>query len=283
MVTWEFPLVLFTVLSQWAVGIAVMLTVVEYFMPLVLNETNIKHLRLGGMLVLPLVAVGLISSVFHLGQPLNAYRALLNLGNSKLSLEILAFLIVGILALAYSYLWWKAPEKGIRKAIGAALSIAGLAAIVISSKVYALPARLAWNSWQTTAAFLLTAVLLGTLSVAFLLCKAEDEVGLKSQKVLGWVILGTVILLVIVLATFAQTFGLSEEQSAAVAATFGSGFLLARLILSILLPVAIAGLFIIGKKSCQSIVAIGVLGAVLGEVAGRILFYSSVMGQYPWF
>lgn len=281
--TWEFPLVLFTVLGQWAVGLAIMLTIVEYFFPAAVNEATLKQFRLGGMAVLPLVAVGLLFSIFHLGQPFAAYRALLNLGASKLSLEILSFLIVGILALIYSYFWWKAPEKAARKAVGAALSIIGLMAIVVSSKVYALPARLAWDSWQTTAAFMLTAVLLGAVSVAFLLSKSEDEGIQKGKKVIGWVIIASVVLIAAVLGLFAKTFGVSAEQTAAVAATFSSGFFIVRLIIGILLPIAFGALFVANNKTCNTIAAITLAGVVLGEVAGRILFYSSVMGQYPWF
>lgn len=283
MSTWEFPLVMFTVLGQWAIGLAIMLTIVEYFFPAVVNEANSKQIRLGGMAVLPLVGVGLLFSVFHLGQPFAAYRAIMNLGVSKLSLEIFSFLIVGLLALIYSYLWWKAPEKAARKAVGAALSIVGLMAIVVSSKVYALPARFAWDSWQTTAAFLLTAILLGAVSTAFLLSKAEDEAGQKVKKVLGWIIMAAVLCLAIVLAAFAQTYGASEEQAAAVAATFASGLFFVRLILGILLPAALAGLFIVNSKSCNTVVALAAAGVLVGEIAGRILFYSSVMGQYPWF
>lgn len=282
--TWEFPLVLFTVFGQWAVGLAVMLTLIEYFSPAIVNEANIKQLRIGGMAVLPLVGLGLLFATFHLGQPFAAYRAILNLGTSMLSLEIFSFLIVGALALIYSYLWWKTPEKALRKTIGAALSIVGLMAVVVSSKVYSMPARLAWDSWQTTAAFLLTAVLLGAVSVAFLLSKSEEDDAQKAKKVLGWIIMGAVVGIVIVLSSFAQTSGASPEQSAAVAATFGSGFFLIRLIVGILLPVAFAGIFIAGKsKSYYNLAALALAGVVLGEMTGRILFYSSVMGQYPWF
>ena len=281
--TWELPLVLFTVFGQWAIGLAIMLTIIEYFFPAIASEANLKQFRIGGMAVLPLVGFGLLFSIFHLGQPLAAYRAILNLGTSKLSLEILSFLIVGILALIYSYMWWKTPEKSSRKIVGATLSIVGLMAIVVSSKVYALPARFAWDSWQTTAAFMFTAILLGAVSVAFLLSKSEDEVGQKAKKILGWIIMAAVVLIVIVLAVFAKTYGVSEEHSTAVAATFASSFFFVRLIFGILLPAALAGLFIANHKSCTNVVALAVLGVFLGELAGRILFYSSVMGQYPWF
>lgn len=281
--TWEFPLVLFTVLGQWAIGLAIIITLIEYFYPSAMNDANQKQLRAGGMAVLPLIVVAMISSIFHLGQPFAAIKAFANLGTAMLSLEVVAFLLVGLLAVVYSYMWWKTPENNMRKMIGAGLSIVGLMAIVISSKVYALPARFAWDSWQTMAAFMLTAIILGAISVAYLLSKSEDDSGQKAKKMLGWIIIASVASIVIVLATFAQTYGASAEQSAAVAATFSSAFFYARLVFGIILPATLAGLFIANYKSSNYVVAIALIGVLVGEFAGRILFYSSVMGQYPWF
>ncbi|WP_018213446.1 dimethyl sulfoxide reductase anchor subunit family protein [Desulfitobacterium hafniense] len=281
--TWEFPLVLFTVFGQWAIGLTLAITLVEYMFGSSLNEAALKKLRMGGIAVLPLVGLGMIFSVFHLGQPLSAIRAISNFGTAKLSMEILAFVIVGVLALIYSYMWWKTPSNASKKLVGLAVSVVGLIAIIISSQVYTLPARLAWNSWQTTAAFVLTALLLGSVSVAFLLSKTEGEAGEKVRKTLGIFVGVSVVLVGLVLGSFAQTYGASAEQSAAVAATFGSSFFVVRLVIGILLPMVFAGHFIGNQKSSSTFAALALVGVVLGELSGRILFYSSVMGQYPWF
>lgn len=283
--TWELPLVLFTVLGQWAIGLALVITAIEYLTPSAVTKDNIKRLRIGGMAVLPLVGLGLLFSVFHLGQPFGALKSLMNLGTSMLSLEILFFAIVFVLALLYSYMWWKAPEKSSRKLVGAILSVVGLAAIVVSSNVYTLPARLAWDSWQTNAAFVLTAILLGTVTVAFLLSKSEGESSLKARRGLGWGIILAVVLIVVTLASFGATYGASPEQSAAVAATFSSAFFYVRIVLGVILPIALAALFISNNnsKSSSTVAALTLGGVLIGELAGRIIFYSSVMGQYPWF
>lgn len=281
--TWEFPLVLFTVFSQWAIGLVIMITLVEYVYPTAINETNRKHLRVGGMAVLPLLGLAMLSSLFHLGQPMAAAKAITNLGSSMLSLEIAAFSVVFVLALLYSYVWWKTPEKEVRKVLGAVLGIGGLMAVVISSKVYTLPARPAWDSWHTMAAFVLTVFILGAVSVAYLLSRAEDDSAQKAKKMMGWTIIGSIAAIVLVLASFAQTFGASPEQSTAVAATFSSSIFYVRLVFGILLPAVLAGLFLANHKSSSYLLAAALAGVVLGEVAGRILFYASVMGQYPWF
>ena len=197
------------------------------------------------------------------------------------SMEILSFLIVSFLAFIYSYLWWKIPEKASRKIMGLGLSIVGLIAVVISGQVYTLPARLAWDTWQTTAGFILTAFILGAVSVAFLLSRVEDEGGQKAKKALGWIIMGSVVCILVAIASFAQTYGASEEQTAAIAATFSSHFFLTRLILGLLLPITFAGLLIAGGKNRyrHTVAAITLAGVVFGEVAGRILFYSSEIGR----
>mgnify|MGYP000023240745 CR=1 FL=1 len=281
--TWEFPLVLFTVLGQWAIGIALVITMIEYFFSTTINEVAIKRLRVGGIAVLPLVALSLLASLFHLGQPLSAIKAISNIGVSMLSMEILTFMIVGVLALLYSYMWWKTPTRAARKPVGLALSVVGLVAVVISSRVYALPARFAWNSWETTAAFVITLLLLGSVSVAFLLSKIEGEAAQKLRKCLGILIIGSVVFIGLTLGSFAQSYGASAEQSAAVIATFASSFFIVRLLIGILLPMVFAGVFMASQRPCRTVAAITLGGVVVGEITGRILFYSSVMGQYPWF
>lgn len=281
--TWEFPLVLFTVLGQWAIGIALVITMIEYFFSTTINEVAIKRLRVGGIAVLPLVALSLLASLFHLGQPLSAIKAIRNIGVSMLSMEILTFMIVGVLALLYSYMWWKTPTRAARKPVGLALSVVGLVAVVISSRVYALPARFAWNSWETTAAFVITLLLLGSVSVAFLLSKIEGEAAQKLRKCLGILIIGSVVFIGLTLGSFAQSYGASAEQSAAVIATFASSFFIVRLLIGILLPMVFAGVFMASQRPCRTVAAITLGGVVVGEITGRILFYSSVMGQYPWF
>jgi anaerobic dimethyl sulfoxide reductase subunit C len=282
--TWEFPLVLFTVIGQWAIGLALMITLIEVLTQATSTETSLKQVRIGGMLVFPLTFIALLCSIFHLGQPLSALRALSHLGVSQLSMEILFFTIVAVLALVYSLMWWKTPNNISKTIVGGIFSIVGVVAVVVSSNVYTLPARLSWDSWQTSAAFLLTAVLLGAVTLTFLLRKSEEKTSLKAKKILGYMILASAFLIVIVLSAFAQTSGASHEQTVAVANTFASIFFPIRLLLGILLPVAFASLLIANKiKSCTTFSALTLAGVLVGEVAGRILFYSAVMSQAPWF
>ncbi|HWI53775.1 MAG TPA: DmsC/YnfH family molybdoenzyme membrane anchor subunit, partial [Symbiobacteriaceae bacterium] len=99
---WELPLVLFTVLSQAAVGAIIFSAVLE---PRIAPEhvQTRRALRVAGAVAFPVLLVALVLSVFHLGQPLAAYRALRNFGDSWLSREIWFFGITAVVAAVYSH------------------------------------------------------------------------------------------------------------------------------------------------------------------------------------
>ena len=257
-----------------------MIALIESLHPDIAKQQAQKSIRYGGIAIFPVIVLALLFSLFHLGKPLHAFKAIFNLGNAMLSLEILAFIIIGALALVYSYMWWKAPDNRLRRPIGWMLSIAGFIGIVISANVYTLPARLAWDSWETVAAFLTTTILLGSVTVASLLAGVEEQQ--KAQRTLGIVVLAGVVGSVAILAGIASMYGDSPEQSAFVVGTFASGMFFMRLLGSLALPAA-AAVSLFGKQPSKALLKVTLVAVVLGELIGRILFYSATMGQAPWF
>ncbi|MEK6236351.1 MAG: dimethyl sulfoxide reductase anchor subunit [Planctomycetales bacterium] len=113
--------------------------------------------------------LGLAASIFHLGRPLHAYRALLGLRTSWLSREILAFGVFAAAATAYvgaaSLDWFGGSSWAVsasqQAALGAGAALAGLAAIFCSVMVYVATRRPTWTFLPTAAKFLLTAGILG--------------------------------------------------------------------------------------------------------------------------
>ncbi len=278
----QLPLVLFTVFSQVAVGLVLMLTIQDYVFPAAVKEGSSKRFRFAGISVVFLVAISVIFSLFHLGKPLHAFKSFMNLGTSTLSLEILAMFVVGIIALFYSFLWWKSPNGALRKVVGLVLSICGIAAVTISSRAYALPSKPSWDSWQTTAAFLLTAVLIGAVILSFLLYSYENESAVRAKKFFAIITIIAVIAIIAVMASFASTYGASVEQSDAVVATFSSVWFYIRLGVGLILPVIAAVALYFTKKVNFGIVACALLAVIIGEIIGRALFYYSAMGQTPF-
>lgn len=283
---WELPLVFFTVVGQWAVGTAAILAILDQFVPSLVGDKETKILRTAGLSVFPLCALALIFSIFHLGQPFAAYRALSNFGNSWLSREIWSFMAFGVLSLVYSYSWWKnSGNASSRRILGLLTAAVGLIAVIVSSKVYTIPAHLAWNTWQTTAAFLLSAALLGSLTlITALACKKNGEANIESGlKVTGWVTAIALIGIVLTLASFAQQANMSNEQANSVLLTFTSSLFWFRALFSLVLPGAVALKTLSGSNVApKTLVGVTLICAVLGELSGRALFYYSVMSQNPF-
>jgi anaerobic dimethyl sulfoxide reductase subunit B (iron-sulfur subunit) len=141
----EWSLVVFTLLSQMAVGV-VLLAVVARIAGVARDQVLMP-------LATCLLAAALVVSGLHLGKPLRALGSLANLGKSWLSREILlAMVLLGVLVLAW-YPGWPAVRW---------LTVpAGLAFLAGMAGVYRQRTVPVWNSWRTPVEFLRSAVMLG--------------------------------------------------------------------------------------------------------------------------
>ncbi len=145
----ELPLVLFTVLSQAAVGMVLMSAVRGF------AGHEAGSARNEWMLVAGLMGLGIVASLFHLGHPLEAYRALAHLEKAWLSREVLA---AGVfLALAAGAV---VAGSGRGVLLWGAVA-AGLVTVLASGMTYAPPAFPALNNALPTVFFLISAVVLG--------------------------------------------------------------------------------------------------------------------------
>jgi DMSO reductase anchor subunit len=173
----EWPLVIFTLASQVAVGSVLALLVVWGMLwrggqgssPSAAHVEAVAGWSRRPLLFVGLMTlVGLAASFLHLGAPLNALRALSNVGHSWLSREILAALaFLGLWILAFRL--HRRPEgvpSWLLGSLALALALAGVLLIWTMARVYMLPARPLWDTWLTPASFFLAAVLLGITAVA---------------------------------------------------------------------------------------------------------------------
>ena len=204
METRDWSLVFFTVLTQAAVGAFLTLQVLAYLSArrgAAGGSRGSDHTPL--LVVLAVLSAGLFAALFHLSDPLQAARAVVNFSSSWLSREI----VFGSLfaALLGTLVWreWRAaaseafrsapgrraptpatapsPPEG-RRRIGRGpanptsralvtwlprlTTAAGLAFLACQIAIYLLPAQPAWNSFATPAGFGGTALRLGVLGVA---------------------------------------------------------------------------------------------------------------------
>jgi Fe-S-cluster-containing dehydrogenase component/DMSO reductase anchor subunit len=140
---------------------------------LVLMQLSVGAFALAGprSIALGAALLGLAVSLFHLGQPQRAWRAVLGLRRSWLSREIVAFGVFAALAVLGAPRWW--------------IVAAGAAGLGCSVMVYATTQRALWNAPLVTFKFFGTATLLGLacagrplLLAAAMLTKLAVEVSL---------------------------------------------------------------------------------------------------------
>jgi formate dehydrogenase iron-sulfur subunit len=162
----HWPLVLMLVLTQMSVGAFL----VDQVLSGVAMATNsvadpaTRTLHLGAALVLGMI--GLAASVFHLGRPWLAYRAIIGWRTSWLSREVLAFGGFAALSSAYAAFPWLTAlglpvSEGWERGLGGAVALSGLAGVACSTMIYASTRRVFWNPAYTGLKFLLTCLVLG--------------------------------------------------------------------------------------------------------------------------
>jgi formate dehydrogenase iron-sulfur subunit len=138
----HWPLVGVTLLTQLAAGM----------MLAALMEGS----RRGSIVAFLAAAIALPASLFHLGRPIHAYKALRGLRRSWLSREVLAF---GLFAGAAG----AAAVTG-SAAVTAAALVTGAMGVYASGRLYVVPGRPAWNTPLTIVQFLATGVAAGPLA-----------------------------------------------------------------------------------------------------------------------
>ena len=157
----EGPLIVFTLAAQLACG----LVLVTAFCDLRARGSEERGARRLGLFVFPVAVLAMAASLFHLGRPFAAWRALLNWRTSPLSAEVLFFgLFLGV-ALLDSYLWGARKTRG-RLAVGAVAAFLGLGVVISSALIYLIPGREPWNSAWVPLSFLGSTFVLGGAAAA---------------------------------------------------------------------------------------------------------------------
>jgi anaerobic dimethyl sulfoxide reductase subunit C (anchor subunit) len=157
--------VVFTILSQWSVGIVLCIAALGLPRGETL-ATAPAGLSAGNPLFLSLLLVLVATTVsfLHLGTPSNAPKALKNLAGSWLSREILAIGVFTLCLAAAFVSRWVGGANGPSELSLLPAAIAGLFLLWTMSRVYLIPTLPAWNSWYTPFSFGGTALCLGVMT-----------------------------------------------------------------------------------------------------------------------
>lgn len=285
---YEIPLVIFTVLSQWAVGITIAIVLLEWLKPEFMNTVGKQTMKTPIFLALGISVIAALASMFHLNNPFKSYTSLLGSGHSWLSREIITVILFNICLIALAYVWWKkADQAGLRRAVGTLTALMGIVLIIASATVYfSIKLHPTWNNWTTFANFLLTGFLLGALTVTYFALKGkkQEEADTNVMKLLGIYLSVIIVGLVVTLASSAMISSGAVESQIAATISFTSILFWVRVFGSLLIPATVVIYMIVSKKVISMNYVLAATAFVLiGEVSGRMMFYYSVMSQYPWF
>jgi anaerobic dimethyl sulfoxide reductase subunit C (anchor subunit) len=305
----ELPLVVFTIIAQMSVGSFVVLGLIHLFTGRadragngttdVIDKVSDPALYAIG----PILALGLLASMMHLGTPIRAINALGHLQSSWLSREILFGLLFAVVGGAFALSqWFKWLTPRWRQALAGLAALVGLALIWSMTMVYLLPTVPAWDSWATPVRFFATTVLLGSLAVGAALvvtadvrrrrgAAADEAADAVIMSSLRGIAIGSIAMLGVEFVVLPLYLGrLATEGSVAgnasadtLVSTYG-GYAIAQLVL-VFLGVALLGVFLsrLAKRfstavQLQMLAFAPVAAFVLvfaGEIIGRMLFYAS--------
>lgn len=165
--TREWALVVYTILTQLAVGSFVVLGFVQFFAARRKGEAEADRLSDRALIAIgPVLVLGLLASLAHLGNPLSAPRAITNLGVSWLSREILLSVVFTVLGAVFAYMQYrKISTPIVRRILAVVTALIGLAVIYSMSGIYMLRTIPIWNTFLTALSFYATTFQLGTLAV----------------------------------------------------------------------------------------------------------------------
>ncbi|HTS36556.1 MAG TPA: DmsC/YnfH family molybdoenzyme membrane anchor subunit [Candidatus Solibacter sp.] len=254
----HWPLVVMTVLTQLSVGSFAMI----WLLQLVGSTSRLNAAAIGSLIF---GGLALASSTTHLGRPIYAYRALRMWKRSWLSREVLLFGCFSALAGLYAAsLWLGLP---LSRQLGGATAFLGAAGITASAFIYLVPARPSWNTNFTISDFFLTALLLGPLfpvamgtaqgRLLTLIGVAAASAQLLNQTLRFLWLIGS------------DTFELQASARLLSTSLAGTFLLRGALLLAGGIALPLSGLL---SARFAAIVL-----ALAGEIAGRYLFYVSVV------
>lgn len=104
----EWALIGFTVLSQMAIGAFWILWFIHFMVRKQANDEEVRKLSNAALLGIgPVMVLGILASLYHLGSPLNSWRAIGNLGSSWLSREIFFVLAFFVMWFVCAVMQWR--------------------------------------------------------------------------------------------------------------------------------------------------------------------------------
>lgn len=259
----SWPLYLFTLAIQSAVGGCIMLMLYNILLKNIVAKDTLQKANLKSLTALTVLSVlGLGCSFFDIGYPLNAVNAITNLGASWLSREILfTVLFIALISVSLAVNW---KTQHLSQALLAVAGIAGLAVIFAMGSLYSHTIFEPWNSLNTLIGFYGSTIILGAvlISLVFFPVFKSTRGSFEAIK------LPT---LLAVLAAFIIQFAFIAALGSSLA-TLNPAMSLVRWFCSALAALLLVYLYFKDPKKSELLyISFGLL--LVGELIGRYLFY----------
>lgn len=288
MLSGEWALIIFTILTQLAVGIWLVAIILRTLIARRSNEDSASQLTKPAILVVgPIISIALVISMFHLGSPMIAYGSIANLGSSWLSREI-------VFSGLFLFLWIAACVN-YRKAnsgntLGWITAILGLLAVFSMASIYHSTPIPAWATINTYIVFFATTIILGSIATASLVGFAAKR-SILDQKVvrLLWQISLLVLATVIVQLVFVviNLVGLTGDSNAGqiMVTLFQQAYIFPLILHGLLMLVgSFIAVAFLSKWIKMNSVALPLtvfnltfVIILVGEIMGRYVFYASAV------
>jgi anaerobic dimethyl sulfoxide reductase subunit C (anchor subunit) len=295
----EWALIAFTILAQMSVGSFVVLGVIHYIATRKSGMEAADRLSDRALLTIgPVLVLGMLASFAHLGNPLNAPRAVANLGMSWLSREIFFGVLFVIFGGVFALMQWrKIASFQLRRIIAGVAALIGLALVYSMGMVYMLETQPVWNTFATPVMFFAATFLLGALAVgaAFVATYAyvmrKDPSCAETQCVLlrdavRWIsfvsilVMGVELVVIPLHLAYLANSGVPEAVTSA-ALMFGQfGAVFALRLALVFIGAGLFAVFLYrlalspGQEKTLGNLVYGAFALVLvAEVMGRFLFY----------
>jgi anaerobic dimethyl sulfoxide reductase subunit C (anchor subunit) len=294
--TREWALLIFTILGQTAAGTFLVLLIVRTFIKSRTGVEQADKLTLYPLfIVVPVMALALLSSLFHLGSPLNIIKAVPNLTSSWLSREVVISVVFTILAVLYTFMYWrKAGTEQVKTILGWITALVGIFQVYGMGRVYMIRTQPAWNTLATPVSFFTTALLLGVLTVAAGLIISHSRTTkapakqtellrgiLQGLALTSIVLLGIEFLVLPLYMAYLSSLGSAAMESLNLMVD-SFGFTLALRLILVFLGAGLLAAYLYrnasipGKESTFSTLIYSALALVLvSEVMGRFIFYAT--------
>lgn len=273
----EWPLLIFTISMQTAIGGVLLLTIFY-------NKINSSGKDLLKVMKLPLIVItalsfiGLGASFAHLGSPGNAFNTILGFGHSWMSREIVfTGLFIGLVCLTTGLAFL---QKKVNPFLLIVTGMVGLIDVYCMAAIYSNTLVNGWGHTNTFLSFYGTTFALGAMVTASLIVPVLGKSELTHQllKLAFYFAIGGVAVELVGVAMFSTYSGdllQIEGQASAIGLAAYEGTIAIRWVIEIVGIAVLAFLALSpNKKVAYSLTYLALIAILIGEVMSRYVFYA---------